>query len=225
MLALLALTGVYLFANFMLDKIKQDDYQKWLDKLPWGKHPNRQRWSETSDIDTNMEHDAQIAQNALFDLRAIIQKPTVSHQRLIRPSPSPQYTYAPSFELYGLVVTIQVPKEITQSELTLSTNLNKADEALTSGKWFFDTAIDSENLSTKTSERYSIYQIMLPANDSDRYLALSVGYSNNDNPMQKQLYYFQHSIKQSAIYSTITDNSKHSKIENLLSKETAEMSN
>ncbi|WP_285349181.1 T6SS effector BTH_I2691 family protein [Vibrio sp. D173a] len=77
--ALVILTVTYLAINYMLNNIKQDDYQKWLDKLPWGYHPSRTQWSQSSSLPEREKHNSALVQQALFDLQSIIQQPKVYH--------------------------------------------------------------------------------------------------------------------------------------------------
>jgi hypothetical protein len=224
MFGLLVLTTVSIFANFMLDKLKKDDYQKWLDQLPWGKHPNRRNWSKSDNIGVSLLHDTKLAEEALFDLQTIIQQPIAHHQRLEKTRVPLGWQDSPKSELCGLVLKVQIPSEISRTQVTIRTNITNEDNSLPSTEWLMNTEWDSARESSIKSERYNTYQVTLPANDSDSYLAFNVSYGDNDNPIQKQQYYFQHSIKQDASYSAITDNSRQQQIESQLSKETAELS-
>ena len=77
---LAVLTVAYLAINYKLNKLKQDDFQKWLDKLPWGYHPARTQWSQSASLPEREKHNSALVQQALFDLQSIIQQPTVYHQ-------------------------------------------------------------------------------------------------------------------------------------------------
>lgn len=221
--ALLMLTIAYLFSNFILDEIKQDDYQKWLDKLPWGRHPDRQLWSESSDIETAVAFDAKLSKSALLDLQVITQKPIVCHQRMEKTRTAQGWQDNPKTELYALVLKIQVPKEIPIDQIDIRANLSNSRSPLLSGQWLLDAKLESNNFSTKESKRYNIYQAKLPTSDSEEYISLRVSYHNSDSPIQKQDYYFQHSVKQSAIYTAITDNSKQRQLESILSPKNIEL--
>jgi hypothetical protein len=221
--ALLILTIAYLFSNFILDGIKQDDYQKWLDKLPWGRHPDRQLWSESSDIETAVAFDAKLSKSALLDLQVITQKPIVCHQRMEKTRTAQGWQDNPKTELYALVLKIQVPKEIPIDQIDIRANLSNSRSPLLSGQWLLDAKLESNNFSTKESKRYNIYQAKLPTSDSEEYISLRVSYRNSDSPIQKQDYYFQHSVKQSAIYAAITDNSKQRQLESILSPKNIEL--
>ncbi|MCV6038239.1 hypothetical protein OFP00_34700, partial [Escherichia coli] len=71
-----------------MSKFKQDDFQKWLDKLPWGYNSARAQWSQSPDLLEREKHNSSLVQKALFDLQTIIDKPSIYQVPMMRVVPN-----------------------------------------------------------------------------------------------------------------------------------------
>ncbi|MFN3015857.1 T6SS effector BTH_I2691 family protein [Vibrio coralliilyticus] len=210
---LVVLTVAYLAVNYKLNKLKQDDFQKWLDKLPWGYHPSRTQWSQSSSLPEREKHNSALVQQALFDLQSIIQQPTLFHQPIEKVQAYPGYTHS---ELIGLEVHIQLPRRAAKNGITVSTNTKATEDKLASGSWHKNVDLVTLQPLSEASAESVVYKVTLPIEGTDQYLAMQVAYDVEDDAPAKREYWFQYSVKQSATYSVISDNSKQSTIKKLL---------
>ncbi|MGL0923166.1 hypothetical protein XM79_c20086 [Vibrio vulnificus] len=210
---LAVLTVAYLAINYKLNKLKQDDYQKWLDKLPWGYHPSRTQWSQSASLPEREKHNSALVQQALFDLQSIIQQPTVYHQPIEKVQAYPGYTHR---ELVGLEVHIQLPRSAATNGITVSTNSKATEEELMSGSWHQNVDLVTLQTQRQASTELVVYKVTLPIGEADQYLAMQLAYNVEDDAPAKREYWFQNSVKQSATSSAIKDNSKQKTIEKSL---------
>ncbi|PMG69357.1 hypothetical protein BCT40_01420 [Vibrio lentus] len=211
--ALAVLTLAYLAINYKLNKLKQDDFQKWLDKLPWGYHPSRTQWSQSASLPEREKHDSALVQQALFDLQSIIQQPTVYHQPIEKVQAYPGYTHR---ELIGLDVHIQLPRHAVTNGIAVSTNTKATEDELTSGSWHQNADLATLQTQSQASKELLVYKVTLPITEADQYLALKVAYDVEDDAPSEREYWFQNGIKQSATYGVISDNTKQDIIEKTL---------
>ncbi|EOV0145634.1 T6SS effector BTH_I2691 family protein [Vibrio vulnificus] len=210
---LAVLTVAYLAVNYKLNKLKQDDFQKWLDKLPWGYHPSRTQWSQSASLPEREKHNSALVQQALFDLQSIIQQPTVYHQPIEKVQAYPGYTHR---ELIGLEVHIQLPRRAATSGITVSTNTKATEEELTSGSWHKNADLVTLQNQNKASAESVVYKVTLPIEETDQYFAMQVAYDVEDDAPAKREYWFQNGVKQNATYGVISDNNKQSTIKKSL---------
>ncbi|EOX4080215.1 T6SS effector BTH_I2691 family protein [Vibrio alginolyticus] len=210
---LAVLTVAYLAINYKLNKLKQDDFQKWLDKLPWGYHPARTQWSQSASLPEREKHNSALVQQALFDLQSIIQQPTVYHQPIEKVQAYPGYTHR---ELIGLEVHIQLPRRAATNGITVSTNTKAKEDNLTSGSWHQNADLVTLQTQNQASKELLVYKVTLPIKEADQYLAIQVTYDMEDDAPAKREYCFQNSIKQSATYGVISDNTKQDIIKKAL---------
>lgn len=211
--ALVILTVTYLAINYKLNKLKQDDFQKWLDKLPWGYHPSRTQWSQSASLPEREKHNSALVQQALFDLQSIIQQPTVYHQPIEKILAYPGYTH---HELVGLEVHIQLPHRAATNGVTVSTNTKATEDDLTSGSWYQNADLVTLQTQSQASKELLVYKVTLPIKETDQYLAMQVAYDVEDDAPSKREYWFQNSVKQSATHSVISDNTKQNIIKKSL---------
>ncbi|OQQ05173.1 hypothetical protein BK412_05175 [Vibrio campbellii] len=211
--ALVILTVTYLAINYMLNNIKQDDYQKWLDKLPWGYHPSRTQWSQSASLPEREKHNSELVQQALFDLQSIIQQPTVYHQPIEKVQAYPGYTHR---ELVGLEVHIQLPRRAATNGITVTTNTKATEDDLTSGSWHHNADLVTLQTQDQASKETLVYKVTLPIEEADQYFAMQVSYDVEDDAPAKREYWFQNSVKQSATYGAISDNTKQNIIKKSL---------
>ena len=211
--ALVILTVTYLAINYMLNKLKQDDYQKWLDKLPWGYHPARSQWSQSSSLPERQKHNSALVQQALFDLQSIIQQPTVYHQPIEKIQAYPGYTHR---ELVGLEVHIQLQRRAATNGVTVSTNTKATEDDLTSGSWYQNADLVTLQTQDQASKESLVYKVTLPIEEADQYFAMQISYDVEDDAPAKREYWFQNSVKQSATYGVISDNTKQNIIKKSL---------
>ncbi|CAH1541866.1 putative membrane protein [Vibrio owensii] len=204
---------IILTANNILSKLKQDDYQKWLDKLPWGYHPARTQWSQAASLPEREMHNSELVQQALFDLQSIIQQPTVYHQPIEKVQAYPGYTHR---ELVGLEVHVQLPRRAATNGITVSTNTKATEDDLTSGSWHQNADLVTLQTQSQASKELLVYKVTLPIKEADQYLAMQVTYDVEDDAPAKREYWFQNGIKQSATYGVISDNIKQDIIKNTL---------
>ncbi|MFH4859493.1 T6SS effector BTH_I2691 family protein [Vibrio diabolicus] len=210
---LAVLTLAYLAINYKLNKLKQDDFQKWLDKLPWGYHPSRTQWSQSASLPEREKHNSALVQQALFDLQSIIQQPTVYHQPIEKIQAYPGYTHR---ELVGLEVHIQLPRRAATNGVTVRTNTKATEEDLTSGSWHQNANLVTLETQSQASKELLVYKVTLPIKETDQYLAMQVAYDMEDDAPSKREYWFQNSVKQSATHSVISDNTKQNIIKKSL---------
>lgn len=213
MAALVAVTIITLVANHVLSKVKQDDYQKWLDKLPWGYHPARTQWSQSASLPEREKHNSALVQQALFDLQSIIQQPTVYHQPIEKVQAYPGYTHR---ELVGLEVHVQLPQRTATNGIMVSTNTKATEDDLTSGSWHQNADLVTLQTQDQTSKELLVYKVTLPIKEADQYLAMQVAYDVEDDAPAKREYWFQNGVKQSATYGSISDNTKQDIIKKTL---------
>nr|WP_050907706.1 T6SS effector BTH_I2691 family protein [Vibrio harveyi] len=211
--ALVILTVTYLAINYMLNKLKQDDYQKWLDKLPWGYHPARSQWSQSSSLPERQKHNSALVQQALFDLQSIIQQPTIYHQPIEKIQAYPGYTHR---ELVGLEVHIQLQRRAATNGVTVSTNTKATEDDLTSGSWYQNADLVTLQTQDQASKESLVYKVTLPIEEADQYFAMQISYDVEDDAPAKREYWFQNSVKQSATYGVISDNTKQNIIKKSL---------
>ncbi|WP_050906503.1 T6SS effector BTH_I2691 family protein [Vibrio campbellii] len=211
--ALVILTVTYLAISYMLNKMKQDDYQKWLDKLPWGYHPSRTQWSQSSSLPEREKHNSALVQQALFDLQSIIQQPTVYHQPIEKVQAYPGYTHR---ELVGLEVHIQLPQRAATNGITVTTNTKATEDDLTSGSWHHNADLVTLQTQDQARKESLVYKVTLPIEEADQYFAMQVSYDVEDDAPAKHEYWFQNSVKQSATYGVISDNTKQNIIKKSL---------
>ncbi|MDK9793393.1 MULTISPECIES: T6SS effector BTH_I2691 family protein [unclassified Vibrio] len=210
---LVILTIAYVAINYKLNKLKQDDFQKWLDKLPWGYHPTRTQWSQSSSLPEREKHNSALVQQALFDLQSIIQQPTVYHQPIEKVQAYPGYTHR---ELIGLEVHIQLPRRAATNGITLRTNSKATEDDLMSGSWHQNADLVTLQTQDQASKESLVYKVTLPIEEADHYLAMQVAYDVEDDAPAKREYWFQNGIKQSATYGIISDNIKQDIIKKTL---------
>ncbi|HHF3247836.1 TPA: T6SS effector BTH_I2691 family protein [Vibrio alginolyticus] len=210
---LVILTIAYLAINYKFNKLKQDDFQKWLDKLPWGYHPTRTQWSQSSSLPEREKHNSALVQQALFDLQSIIQQPTVYHQPIEKVQAYPGYTHR---ELIGLEVHIQLPRRAATNGITLRTNSKATEDDLMSGSWHQNADLVTLQTQDQASKESLVYKVTLPIEEADHYLAMQVAYDVEDDAPAKREYWFQNGIKQSATYGIISDNIKQDIIKKTL---------
>ncbi|EPA0528763.1 T6SS effector BTH_I2691 family protein [Vibrio alginolyticus] len=210
---LVILTIAYLAINYKLNKLKQDDFQKWLDKLPWGYHPTRTQWSQSSSLPEREKHNSALVQQALFDLQSIIQQPTVYHQPIEKVQAYPGYTHR---ELIDLEVHIQLPRRAATNGITLRTNSKATEDDLMSGSWHQNADLVTLQTQDQASKESLVYKVTLPIEEADHYLAMQVAYDVEDDAPAKREYWFQNGIKQSATYGIISDNIKQDIIKKTL---------
>ncbi len=210
---LVILTIAYLAINYKLNKLKQDDFQKWLDKLPWGYHPTRTQWSQSSSLPEREKHNSALVQQALFDLQSIIQQPTVYHQPIEKVQAYPGYTHR---ELIGLEVHIQLPRRAATNGITLRTNSKATEDDLMSGSWHQNADLVTLQTQDQASKESLVYKVTLPIEEADHYLAMQVAYDVEDDAPAKREYWFQNGIKQGATYGIISDNIKQDIIKKTL---------
>ncbi|MDW1602603.1 T6SS effector BTH_I2691 family protein [Vibrio sp. Vb2960] len=210
---LVILTIAYLAINYKLNKLKQDDFQKWLDKQPWGYHPTRTQWSQSSSLPEREKHNSALVQQALFDLQSIIQQPTVYHQPIEKVQAYPGYTHR---ELIGLEVHIQLPRRAATNGITLRTNSKATEDDLMSGSWHQNADLVTLQTQDQASKESLVYKVTLPIEEADHYLAMQVAYDVEDDAPAKREYWFQNGIKQSATYGIISDNIKQDIIKKTL---------
>ncbi|MFH0286857.1 T6SS effector BTH_I2691 family protein [Vibrio owensii] len=213
MAALVVVTIITLVANHVLSKVKQDDYQKWLDKLPWGYHPARAQWSQSASLPEREKHNSALVQQALFDLQSIIQQPTVYHQPIEKVHAYPGYTHR---ELVGLEVHVQLPRRAATNGITVSTNTKATEDDLTSGSWHQNADLVTLQTQSQTNKELLVYKVTLPIKEADQYVAMQVTYDVEDDAPAKREYWFQNGIKQSATYGAISDNTKQDIIKKTL---------
>ncbi|EGX6963773.1 MULTISPECIES: T6SS effector BTH_I2691 family protein [unclassified Vibrio] len=210
---LVILTIAYLAINYKLNKLKQDDFQKWLDKLPWGYHPTRTQWSQSSSLPEREKHNSALVQQALFDLQSIIQQPTVYHQPIEKVQAYPSYTHR---VLIGLEVHIQLPRRAATNGITLRTNSKATEDDLMSGSWHQNADLVTLQTQDQASKESLVYKVTLPIEEADHYLTMQVAYDVEDDAPAKREYWFQNGIKQSATYGIISDNIKQDIIKKTL---------
>ncbi|MCR9923413.1 hypothetical protein NB569_12835 [Vibrio alginolyticus] len=210
---LVILTIAYLAINYKLNKLKQDDFQKWLDKLPWGYHPTRTQWSQSSSLPEREKHNSALVQQALFDLQSIIQQPTVYHQPIEKVQAYPGYTHR---ELIGLEVHIQLPRRAATNGIMVRTNSKATEDDFMSGSWHQNADLVTLQTQDQASKESLVYKVTLPIEEADHYLAMQVAYDVEDDAPAKREYWFQNGIKQSATYGIISDNIKQDIIKKTL---------
>ncbi|HHX8565965.1 hypothetical protein NB476_20785 [Vibrio sp. RM-44-3] len=206
-------TVVYLSANYLKDKVKKDDYQKWLNKLPWGYDSNRAQWSNSPSMLKRAQENSLLVQNSLFELESIIQQPIIFHKPIERIQAFPQYTHR---ELVGLEVHIQIPKIVAYEGINLQTNTHASEEDLMSGSWYINADLETLQPIKESSKDQVTYKLELPIEEAKQYFALKVGYELNENTSNSREYCFQNSIKQRASYAAISDNEKQNTIKKSL---------
>jgi hypothetical protein len=206
-------TAVYLSASYLKDKVKKDDYQKWLSELPWGYDSNRAQWSNSPSMLNRAQENSLLVQNALFELESIIQQPIVFHKPIERIQAFPQYTHR---ELVGLEVHIQIPKSAAYEGIKLQTNTKASEEDLMSGSWHINVDLETLKPIKEGSKDQVAYKLELPIEAAKQYFALKVGYELNEEAANSREYCFQNSIKQRASYAAISDNEKQNTIKKSL---------
>ncbi|MCA2483450.1 MULTISPECIES: T6SS effector BTH_I2691 family protein [Vibrio] len=225
MFVIMGLTAVYLLSNHIMSKLKQDDYQKWLDKLPWGYHPDKARWSQSSSLVKREKHNSSLVQEALFELKTIMDKPLICQTPMMRtvPNSSTQYPAAKQ-ELFGIELHIQVPTNNARDGIKLRTNTSVTEEGLMSGAWYTGVNLETLNSSTDSSDSQSVYKLTLPMKDSANYLAFEIEYILDDKNELSRKYWFQNNAKQRATYTAISDNTKQATIRSSLTSDASELS-
>ncbi|MFB5142835.1 T6SS effector BTH_I2691 family protein [Vibrio diabolicus] len=225
MFVIMGLTAVYLLSNHIMSKLKQDDYQKWLDKLPWGYHSNKARWSQSSSLVEREKHNSSLVQEALFELKTIMDKPLIRQIPMMRIVPNSQTQYpAAKQELFGIELHIQVPTNNARDGIKLRTNTSVTEEGLMSGAWYTGVNLETLNSSTDSLDSQSVYKLTLPMKDSANYLAFEIEYILDDKNELSRKYWFQNNAKQRATYTAISDNTKQATIRSSLSSITSELS-
>lgn len=225
MFVIMGLTAIYLLSNYVMSKFKQDDYQKWLDKLPWGYHSNKVRWSQSSSLVEREKHNSSLVQEALFELKTIMDKPLICQIPLMRTVPNSTTQYpAAKQELFGIELHIQVPTNTARDGIKLRTNTSVTEEGLMSGAWHTGVDLETLNSSTDSSDSQSVYKLTLPMKDSANYLAFEIEYILDDKNELSRKYWFQNNAKQRATYTAISDNTKQATISSSLTSDTSELS-
>ncbi|AQM69566.1 hypothetical protein Vca1114GL_03136 [Vibrio campbellii] len=225
MFVIMGLTAVYLLSNHIMSKLKQDDYQKWLDKLPWGYHPDKALWSQSSSLVEREKHNSSLVQEALFELKTIMDKPLICQIPLMRTVPNSTTQYpAAKQELFGIELHIQVPTNTARDGIKLRTNTSVTEGGLGSGAWHTGVDLETLDSSTDSSDSQSVYKLTLPMKDSANYLAFEIEYILDDKNELSRKYWFQNSAKQRATYTAISDNTKQATIRSSLTSDTSELS-
>ncbi|MGD1454502.1 T6SS effector BTH_I2691 family protein [Vibrio harveyi] len=225
MFAIMGLTAVYLLSNYIMSKLKQDDYQKWLDKLPWGYHSNKARWSQSSSLVEREKHNTSLVQEALFELKTIMDKPLICQIPMMRTVPNSTTQYpAAKQELFGIELHIQVPTNNARDGIKLRTNTSVTEGGLMSGAWYTGVNLETLSSSTDSSDSQSVYKLTLPMKDSANYLAFEIEYILDDKNELSRKYWFQNNAKQRATYTAISDNTKQATIRSSLTSNTSELS-
>ncbi|EKO3853046.1 hypothetical protein JZN62_002758 [Vibrio harveyi] len=218
-------TVVYLSANYLKDKVKKDDYQKWLNKLPWGYHSDKARWSQSSSLVEREKHNSSLIQKALFELKTIMDKPLICQIPMMRTVPNSTTQYpAAKQELFGIELHIQVPTNTARDGIKLRTNTSVTEEGLMAGVWYTGVDLETLNSSTDSSDSQSVYKLTLPMKDSANYLAFEVEYTLDDKNELSRKYWFQNNAKQRATYTAISDNAKQATIRSSLTSDASELS-
>ncbi len=218
-------TVVYLSANYLKDKVKKDDYQKWLNKLPWGYHSDKERWSQSSSLVEREKHNSSLVQKALFELKTIMDKPLICQIPMMRTVPNSTTQYpAAKQELFGIELHIQVPTNTARDGIKLRTNTSVTEEGLMAGVWYTGVDLETLNSSTDSSDSQSVYKLTLPMKDSASYLAFEVEYTLDDKNELSRKYWFQNNAKQRATYTAISDNTKQATIRSSLTSDASELS-
>ncbi|GLR03146.1 hypothetical protein GCM10007906_07330 [Vibrio hyugaensis] len=225
MFVIMGLTAVYLLSNYVINKFKQDDYQKWLDKLPWGYHPDRVLWSQSPDLSEREKHNSSLVQTVMFDLQTIMDKPSIHQIPLMRvvPSSTTQYPSATQ-ELFGIELHIQVPTNAARDGIKLRTNASVTEGELISGVWYTGVDLETLNRSSDSSDSQSVYKLTFPMKDSVNYLALEIEYILDDKSDFSRKYWFQNNAKQRATYTAISENTKQATIRSSLTSDASELS-
>ncbi|EOX4934509.1 hypothetical protein ACER1F_003550 [Vibrio alginolyticus] len=225
MFVIMGLTAIYLLSNYVMSKFKQDDFQKWLDKLPWGYNSARAQWSQSPDLLEREKHNSSLVQKALFDLQTIIDKPSIYQVPMMRvvPNSSTQYPSAMQ-ELFGIELHIQVPTKIARDGIKLRTNTSVTKGELISGTWYTGVDLETLNSPMNSANSQSVYKLSLPMKDSADYLAFEIEYILDDENELSRKYWFQNNAKQRATYTAISDNTKQATIRSSLTSDTSELS-
>ena len=225
MFVIMGLTAVYLLSNHIMSKLKQDDYQKWLDKLPWGYHPDKALWSQSSSLVEREKHNSSLVQEALFELKTIMDKPLICQIPLMRTVPNSTTQYpAAKQELFGIELHIQVPTNTARDGIKLRTNTSVTEGGLGSGAWHTGVDLETLDSSTDSSDSQSVYKLTLPMKDSAKYLAFEIEYILDEKSEFNRKYWFQNNAKQRATYTAISDNTKQATIRSSLSSINSELS-
>ena len=225
MFVIMGLTAIYLLSNYVMSKFKQDDYQKWLDKLPWGYHSNKARWSQSSSLVEREKHNSSLVQEALFELKTIMDKPLICQIPMMRTVPNSTTQYpAAKQELFGIELHIQVPTNNARDGIKLRTNTSVTEEGLMSGAWYTGVNLETLNSSTDSLDSQSVYKLTLPMKDSANYLAFEIEYILDDKNELSRKYWFQNNAKQRATYTAISENTKQATIRSSLTSNTSELS-
>ncbi|HDM8142733.1 TPA: hypothetical protein P0E33_001533 [Vibrio harveyi] len=224
MFVIAAATAIYLLNNYIRNKNKLDEYQKWLDNLPWGYSANRLRWSRSEVLLERNVHNSEVVQKALFDLHTIMEQPTIYQQPILRVAPNSQTQYpAVKQELSGIELHIQLPISAARNGIKFRTNTAATEEELISGVWYTGVDLETLNSSTDSSDSQSVYKLTLPMKDSANYLAFEVEYTLDDKNELSRKYWFQNSAKQRATYTAISDNTKQVAIISSLNSSVSEL--
>ncbi|MDF6016261.1 T6SS effector BTH_I2691 family protein [Vibrio harveyi] len=225
MFVIMGLTAVYLLSNHIMSKLKQDDYQKWLDKLPWGYHPDKALWSQSSSLVEREKHNSSLVQEALFELKTIMDKPLICQIPMMRTVPNSTTQYpAAKQELFGIELHIQVPTNNARDGIKLRTNTSVTEGGLMSGAWYTGVNLETLSSSTDSSDSQSVYKLTLPMKDSANYLAFEIEYILDDKNELSRKYWFQNNAKQRATYTAISDNTKQATLRSSLTSNTSELS-
>ncbi|MDN2666799.1 hypothetical protein OW495_08725 [Vibrio sp. 14N.309.X.WAT.E.F5] len=225
MFVIAAATAIYLLNNYIRNKNKLDEYQKWLDNLPWGYNANRLRWSRSEVLLERNMHNSEVVQKALFDLHTIMEQPTIYQQPILRVAPNSQSQYpAVKQELSGIELHIQLPISAARNGIKFRTNTAATEEELISGVWHAGVELETLTSSTNSSDSQSVYKLNLPIKDSPDYLALEIEYILDDESELSRKYWFQNSAKQHATYTAISDNTKQVAIISSLNSSVSELS-
>jgi hypothetical protein len=225
MFVIAAATAIYLLNNYIRNKNKLDEYQKWLDNLPWGYSANRLRWSRSEVLLERNMHNSEVVQKALFDLHTIMEQPTIYQQPILRVAPNSQTQYpAVKQELSGIELHIQLPTSAARNGIKFRTNTAATEEELISGVWHAGVELETLTSSTNSSDSQSIYKLNLPIKGSTDYLALEIEYILDDESESSRKYWFQNSAKQRATYTAISDNTKQAAIISSLNSSVSELS-
>lgn len=224
MFVIAAATAIYLLNNYIRNKNKLDEYQKWLDNLPWGYSANRLRWSRSEVLLERNVHNSEVVQKALFDLHTIMEQPTIYQQPILRVAPNSQTQYpAVKQELSGIELHIQLPISAARNGIKFRTNTAATEEELISGVWYTGVDLETLNSSTDSSDSQSVYKLTLPMKDSANYLAFEVEYTLDDKNELSRKYWFKNSAKQRATYTAISDNTKQVAIISSLNSSVSEL--
>jgi hypothetical protein len=171
------------------------------------------------------KHNSSLVQEALFELKTIMDKPLIRQIPMMRIVPNSQTQYPSAMqELFGVELHIQIPTKVARNGIRLRTNTSITEDEMISGIWHTGVDLDNLGSSTDSSDSQSVCKITFPMKDSMNYLALEIEFILNDESDLSRKYWFQNNAKQRATYTAISDNTKQATIRSSLTSDTSELS-